>query len=411
MSSKHYCTHCQKHGHKDNKCWKLHPEKVPDYLRRDKGQHLKNARKLRQTGAAYQYDPTKIGFLDLPFEVRSVILKDCLSNDKVRASYPFEIYALNNNEYDIGIQFSHPRRRKTAESSSLSRRLDMDWPRHMWIERRYAAVAGFNIMLTCRALANEGMSVLYEQNHYVTLQPLRFLVRFSAVVRAKFQQLRYLTMGLPSELKLTTTHLPKFLDLVCDGMLNLRYLCLTSEYPHLGKPLVVDWEETYREFQEERALLHTAAWVTLRHPNLCEAVWSYERERTPQMGDEDEHDIKNIEEGEPQILEIKIISSMYKRKAYDDLFVGIEHTWKGPPYDPDLDTVLDTRKIRFAGWDGVLTMDFRGKEDLDEETTESDLDTNVVEWEQQQFLSDKKRRQLGLPIAAKNGGSGRVVGA
>ena len=205
-------------------------------------------------------------------------------------------------------------------------------------------------------------------------------------------------MGLPSDLKLTTRHLPTFLDLFSDGLPNLRYLCLTVEYPNLAKPLKWAWADIERHEQEHRALIHTAAWIALRHPNLCEAVSPHEH--NPR--DEEE---EPLEEGTPQIEEVKLISSMFKRNAYSDTFTGFEHCWKGPPFDPLRDTVLNCRVIRMAGWQGLKTLSFDAYvKELDGD--DGDMNGLGFLFERFKFISDDKKRRLGIPVTDNNPISG-----
>lgn len=247
--------------------------------------------------------PSKLGspFLDCPSDIRHIILKLCLSREQW---YPAGFYLSKYEGNDVQIQFTNPRSRKTSDRSATSKTLQTYFRPTPEPDTKKSAVACPTILRVCRQLHDEGVEVLYGENHLVTYQPRRFSYLFAHQIGFRnLNRIKHLTMGLPVELKVTSIHLATYLEFFCERLISLRCLSLTTEVAFLANPYPgTEKDGVDREAQDEQGLFHTAAWIVLRHPILERAVYKGNKEMFERTDDEDA----------PYIAEIKMVAKDHK---------------------------------------------------------------------------------------------------
>ena len=133
------------------------------------------------------------------------------------------------------------------------------------------------IFSACRRIHNEAARVLYGSSSFSSFNATGFREQFvpRQVGRINASYIRELTLGMPESLKVDpNTALPNFLNLFCDTMPNLQTLDFITRFQIFG--IIGNDQskaETYKRTKEERAMLNTAAWITLRHPKLKKVIW------------------------------------------------------------------------------------------------------------------------------------------
>ena len=169
-----------------------------------------------------------------------------------------------------------------------------------------------NIMLTCSHLRDEAARVLYGALTIRSFNMRGFRGHFLPRVIGRFNaaHIKSITFGLPETLIESTEDLPDFLDFLCVDLKGLQCLHLTTK------------------FMAQRGLLHTGAWVTLRHPLLKRFVW---------FGASGES--YDYEEGDFR-MDVKLVTPALKVEIMD----GTHHKHR----------VMNSRGIRRAKWNGLV---------------------------------------------------------
>ena len=177
---------------------------------------------------------------------------------------------------------------------------------------------GTSIFLVCRQLRNEAARILYGSTSFSSFNATGLREQFvpHQMGRDNASCIRRLTLGVPESLKVVPdTALPHFLDLFCDAMPNLQTLDFTTRFK-LFSILHNDLEkgEPCSWIKEQRAMLNTAAWITLRHPKLKKAIW------LAKSGEDDE-------EGEQEVrLYVKLLAldMKYALRTYTPTFAFMD---------------------------------------------------------------------------------------
>jgi hypothetical protein len=154
---------------------------------------------------------------------------------------------------------------------------DKDTPQYI-ISKDRIHIGNVNTLLVCRQLYSEGSHVLYGRNSFVSYNFLQLKYRLPAVIgRRNMGYIRKVTVGLPMKHKRSkpTAYLGGFLEFLKDKLPNLSELPITTQFDRFEKAFVADGIET-RTGEEYRAMLHTSAWITCRHPQLKKAIWLVE---------------------------------------------------------------------------------------------------------------------------------------
>ena len=192
--------------------------------------------------------------MGMPAEIRAPIYPHLLSKDG-HVSVDFDL--LNKTYKSTGRAPDYPKK-GFAHGLAIG-------PKH--------AVA---ILFVCRKTYEEGISALYENNHFRTYKVRSFEGVFVhhrkfGIGKINAAHIKHVTFGVPAPVKFDPqTHLGVFLDFVCDDLPNLESMMLRVQFrPLMPNPIAsfkTDWPK------ERRGLLNTVAWTTKRHPTLKKAV-------------------------------------------------------------------------------------------------------------------------------------------
>jgi hypothetical protein len=138
-------------------------------------------------------------------------------------------------------------------------------------------IGNVNILLACRQLYMEGRHILYGRNPFVSYNFPQLKYRLPPIIgRQNMKLIRKVTIGVPVKHKRDPApYLGGFLEFFKEKLPNLVELSLTTHFTKFDRPLIKDSDNS-RINEEFRAMLHTSAWMTCKHPLLKKAIWMVE---------------------------------------------------------------------------------------------------------------------------------------
>jgi hypothetical protein len=138
-------------------------------------------------------------------------------------------------------------------------------------------IGNVNILLACRQLCMEGRHMLYGRNSFISYNFPQLKYRLPPIIgRENMRLIRKVSIGVPVKYKRDPApYLGGFLEFLKEKLPNVVELNLTTKFYLFDRPLIKGSNNS-RVSEEIRAMLHTSAWITCKHPLLKKAIWLVE---------------------------------------------------------------------------------------------------------------------------------------